>query len=420
MKIIILLIVLFSAANTYTVRAQEHSQELITNGPLTRSSLLDWSNGPKEKLHDIGIGFDASLTNFYQGLVSSDNGNKTWKYSGKGDIYLNFDGHKLGLWKGFSIRLHQEYEYGDDVNTQGDGTSFPVNTAVAFVDGYETSLTFSQIFSENIVFTAGKFNMIDAASRTPLLGGGGVDTFMNTALAAPISGVTPPYLLGGSLSILTDAANYSLFIYDPRNADNSDVIENPFDDGVTFSLSTNIPIELYGLKGFQNLRGVYSTQKSIDARDLPQLGLPPDFREETKRRGPHWYFAYSFQQHLFQDEYNANRGWGLFGEWGLSDGNPNPLKYHIILGLGGNSPIEERSLDRWGVAYFRYHASNSFQNAAKEDLGIGIDNEEGFEVYYNFAMTPWLLISADAQIVNPFYADNDESVFTGLRAQIKF
>jgi porin len=262
--------------------------------------------------------------------------------------------------------------------------------------------------------------MIQAASRTPLIGGGGVNTFMNTGLAAPISGVTPPYLLGGSLSYRTESVNYNFFVYDPRNANTSDVLENPFDDGVTFSLSTNIPITLSGLDGFQNLRGVYSTQKAIDARDLPQLGLPPELRQETRRRGPHWYFAYSFQQFLFQDEHNRNRGWGLFGEWGLSDGNPNPLKYHIILGMGGDSPIQDRSLDRWGLAYFRYHASNSFQNAANEDLGIGIDNEEGFEAFYNLAVFPWLRISADIQVVDPFYSDNDESVFTGIRTQVIF
>jgi len=33
--------------------------------------------------------------------------------------------------------------------------------------------------------SAGKFNMLTLASQTPLIGGGGVDTFMNRAFALP-------------------------------------------------------------------------------------------------------------------------------------------------------------------------------------------------------------------------------------------
>ena len=72
----------------------------------------------------------------------------------------------------------------------------------------------------------------------------------------------------------TEPATVSLFIYHPRSAYDSDVIEDPSDEGVTFSLSTTIPVTIKGLQGFQNLRGVVSTQDGIDLRDVPQLLLP--------------------------------------------------------------------------------------------------------------------------------------------------
>lgn len=262
--------------------------------------------------------------------------------------------------------------------------------------------------------------MLDVASRTPLLGGGGVETFMNTALAAPISGVTPPYLLGAMLSVPTRRATVSLFVHDPRNAQDSDVLEQPFDDGVTFSLSASVPVELCGLRGFQNLRGVYSTQKGIDLRDVPQLQLPPELRDEPRDRDPYWCFSYSFQQFLQHDPTDPTKSWGLFFQWGLSDGNPNPIKWHVFGGLGGNSPIPGRSEDRWGVAYFNYRVSNSLREAARRDLGVGIKYESGVEIFYNLAVTPWFRLTPDPQFIDPLSSDKDDAILAGLRAQLKF
>lgn len=127
------------------------------------------------------------LTQFYQGVVAGE-GDRGWQYGGKGDLIATFDGGKLGLWKGLYITVHQEWLYGEDANYQGDGPLFPVYTALGFsrLGGYEraTSIILTQAFSEQVSVSVGKFNMLDAASKTPLMGGGGLVTFMNTALAA--------------------------------------------------------------------------------------------------------------------------------------------------------------------------------------------------------------------------------------------
>jgi hypothetical protein len=41
--------------------------------------------------------------------------------------------------------------------------------------------------------------MLDAAAKTPLIGGGGINTFQHIGFAAPVSGVTQPYIVGGLL-----------------------------------------------------------------------------------------------------------------------------------------------------------------------------------------------------------------------------
>lgn len=405
------------------VRAQESAQNETADDLLTRPALLDWPGGPRETLREFGIDLDLSLTQFYQG-VTSGKGDKTWQYGGKIDVIATVDAYKLGLWQGLSAKVHQEAIYGDDAIAQGDGTTIPVNTALGFPrygrDDYETSIVISQQFDKKATLSLGKFNMVEAASRTPLVGGGGLDTFMNTALAAPISGVTPPYILGGLLSVRTEPASFGFFVYDPRSAQDSDVIEKPFDDGVTFSLSTTVPIQISGLRGFQNLRGVYSTQEGIDLRDVPQLQLPPELRDETGKQDPYWYFSYSFQQYLHHDDTDPSRGWGLFGEVGISDGNPNPISGHAFVGLGGNSFIPNRAEDRWGIAYFYYKSSDVLRDAARDDLGILFDDEEGVEVYYNLAVTPWFRVTADLQYIDPFPSKRNEVVIAGIRVQTKF
>jgi porin len=130
--------------------------------------LLDGAGGPKEALRAQGIIVDASITQFYQGVVSGD-GDKEWQYGGKGDLIATFDGGKLGVWHGLYVNIHQEWLYGEDANLQCDGSLIPVNAALGFprLGGHErdTSIIVTQNIGERLSISAGKFNMLDAAWR---------------------------------------------------------------------------------------------------------------------------------------------------------------------------------------------------------------------------------------------------------------
>jgi porin len=391
------------------------------NGLSSRSSLLDGPDSAKAGLRVRGINLDASITHFVQGPASGD-GDQDIQSGGKGDIILTLDGKKVGLWQGLYVNMHGEFVYGNDANTQGDGSIIPVNTALAFLqsDGRseELSLIVTQQFDEHTLLTLGKFNMLDAVARTPLIGGGGLDTFLNLGLAAPISGVTPGYLLGGLLSHRNDHASFSLLVYDPRSAQDSDVLNDPFDDGVTLSLSMTVPIQLWGNTSIHGIRGVYSTQDGIDLRDIPQLILPPEAQRELEMQSDYWFYSYSFRHFLFQDENDPSRGWGVFGQFGVSDGNPNPVEWSYLIGVGGNSPVPARSDDRFGIGLFRYSLSNDLVEGLRP--GIQLEDEQGIEAYYNYAVAPWLKVTGNLQVIDPAFSDNKRSVFFGLRTQVKF
>ena len=184
----------------------------------------DWATpimAAQKSLADAGVNLGVYLTGFGQSLTAGD-GSHGIPFGGKADVLLGLDGGRLGLWNGFSVSAHLEQEFGQNANMQGDGSIIPVNTALALplLGGTTTdlSLNVSQKFGNNISVSLGKFNMLDVASATPLIGGGGETTFWNLGLAAPISGVTPAYILGGILSAKTAPATFTLMVYDPRSA----------------------------------------------------------------------------------------------------------------------------------------------------------------------------------------------------------
>jgi porin len=387
----------------------------------TQPSIFDTPGGLKESLRDTGINLDVWVTEFGQGVLAGD-GETGIQWGGKGDILATFDGETLGLWTGLSVFVHQEVIWGEDANNRGDGSIIPVNTALAFPrlggSDDELSISVTQAFGPRATVSVGKFNMLDPASRTPIIGGGGIDTFMNTALAAPISGVTPPYILGAIASYKTDPAIFTLMVYDPRNAQDPDVLRHPFAEGVTTSLSITVPTKVAGRQGFYGARGVYSTKDGLDLASIPQLLLPPESSDIQDKDG-YWYASVNAQQYLWQDADNPAVGWGLFAQAAISDGNPNPFSWSVFGGIGGTGGIPGRDLDRWGIGYFHHRLSNDLKDGL-EELKIRLNDESGLEAFYNLALAPWLRVSADLQWIDPATPDKENAVIGALRTQIKF
>ncbi len=56
------------------------------------------------------------------------------------------------------------------------------------------------------------------------------------ARACNLNAHYPDYLLGGLPTMRTEPVSVSFFLYDPWSTQDSDVIEDPFDEGVSFSV----------------------------------------------------------------------------------------------------------------------------------------------------------------------------------------
>ena len=104
--------------------------------------------------------------------------------------------------------------------------------------------------------------------------------------------------------------------------------------------------------------------------------------------------------------------------FGASDSNPSPLDLFGHLGVGGNSPIPNRSRDNFGAGYYFAGVSNTLQETLLP--AIRLRSENGFEGFYNVAITGWSKVSAHFQFVDPFVVGSKTRGFFSIRWKLTF
>ena len=97
----------------------------------------------------------------------------------------------------------------------------------------------------------------------------------------------------------------------------------------------------------------------------------------------------------------VGRGVGVFARFGASDGNANPLHYFGSLGVGGKGLIPDRPLDQLGIGYYYLAVSSPTLQLPIVGTKSFLRDEWGFEAFYNIALTPWMLVTPDVQVIGP-------------------
>ena len=151
--------------------------------------------------------------------------------------------------------------------------------------------------------------------------------------------------------------------------------------------------------------------------DLKNFLVPPFPPGTPGIKNNRYYFGYSFNQYLYQSKDNPKEGVGLFGQFGISDGNPNNLRSLTLIGLGGMGLVPGRSRDNWGIGCYYLGPSDDLKDSLA--LGDTLQDEQATEIFYNFEMTPWFTVGADVQFINPGLKE-ENAVFTGLRTVVRF
>ena len=379
----------------------------------TRSTLSgDWG-GIRNQLAEKGILFDLRLTQAAQGIVQGgkDTG---WQYAGgRGDINLSLDTQKLGLWPGGFLTVEAEGNFtpADTLRKSINGKTgalMPVNSnqiypATAGDNFNLPALNFTQFLSPYFGLSIGKLATITSTSgdMNDFAHGKGDTQFMNGAMNFnPLMALTVPYSTLGTGALVFPTkdprqAILSFYVLSATGNASTSGFDDLNDDKLTFAGEGRVTTNIFGLTGHQLLGATYSNRKftSIDqsARFIFENGAL-----EGKKGS--WNVYYNFDQFLYEPNKGSGEGIGVFGRFGASDGDPNFMHYFYSLGIGGKGMIPGRGRDRFGLGFYYIDVSNPELQGLFQNTKL-LRDEYGFEAFYNIAITPWLLLTPDIQIV---------------------
>lgn len=387
-------------------------QETTTNEWLTREKLLgDWG-GSRREMESRGVNLRLDFTQFFEWAPEGDD-DRGFDYGGKLDFKVRGDLSNY-VAKGLSATSHVEFRYGDTPLLAG-GTLLPTSGALLFPEAEGehikiSALYGSYLFSPQFVLNFGRFDMVDLYVK-PFTGGEGIDKFMNIAFVAPpMWARTIPPVAEGVIGTFLRGAEPFVTIGLIESTD-----EGFFDNGATVMWDVRLPIHPLELPGQYSVGGEFS---SITATSLDQskYALLPPFDIPLAEEEGAWTLNLTAHQYLAYDE-AAKRGWGAFGMFGVTDGNPNFVDVFAHAGLAGNVPIRGRESDTFGLGYYYSNLSDDLQNTL-EPL-IRIRKEQGFEMFYSFAPTGWSKLTADLQIVDPFLLGSETRLFFSVRWKVE-
>jgi porin len=380
--------------------------------------------GARDVLFNDGIDLRTNVSQFYQGTTSGGL-RQTFPYGLKFDYWVTIEAEKLIGWEGLFINLHGESRFGQSIN-HDVGSLVPANFALEFPKptGSASALTnvqIEQFVSPNLAVFAGKLNAADGVNIHPFLGGNGINRFMNEAFVlSPVYGRTIPYSTpGAGFCYLRDLDPiFTMLVLDSNGRPDTAGISHMFNNGASLFTHLRIPVTPFGLPGHQSLEGAYTSGRFSPLSPDDYIILDQTGNHSTTRSNS-WVATYGFDQFLFVDDEDPTRGWGIFGNISLADQATNPIDWFLNLGAGGASPLPGRTADSFGVGYYYLATSNVLRQTLQPVAPIG-SNEQGFELYYNAAITPWFILTADMQTIEPAQFGARSAFLFGIRARIDF
>lgn len=418
----------------------------------------DWG-GLRDEMAKKGIVLDVDAYWTPQTITSGgrDTGGSNW---GNAIVALTVDTGKLGLWPGGYFKVQTISSFGNNL-LYDSGAMIPANEfwilPTTKPDTGIQELTYTQFFSPQFGLQLGKINSL---APTNQFHGDNRTGFLNTALNFPVALAMVPLSAYGATALYLPSHDITVagMVLDPNGTIMDDSLSNAFSDGVMALLSGDLKIKPFGLPGHQNLTFAWSNKErpsliqdpSNIARSLltaryPRLGNPgPVLVDILEKHAPAlliptqplnmenetWAAVYSFEQYLWQPEGESKRGLGTFFSFGLSDGKANPVKYSYSLGLVGKGIVPGRPYDEFGIGWALTEFSDNFVPYMRDTFNLGLNRESAVEVYYNFAVTPWLSISPSYQYISPAldkvqdgngnFKNLDNTQLLGIRVGLRF
>lgn len=415
----------------------------------TRRALTgDWG-GSRTELANKGVQVDLRWNQQVQSVVSGGRDNGT-AYGGNGDLLVLFDLMRMGVLPGALLKFRAESRYGDSVNADA-GPLLPVNTDAFFplTDTLDepipftiTNLAYIQYFSEQFAVSLGKIDTLDG-DPNEFASGRGESQFMNANFSFnPSLALRLPYSTLGAGVVWLPVKGLEVTSVIMNTADSSTTTGfDKFGDGLTWTSEVHWQYRLGaggdgagGLPGGMNGGFLYSFDQDFTKLGgrlvfAPGQGLSLQTEDDT------WAVYWSGWQYLWAAERDGGggggggggainltdgrpdlKGIGLFARLGTADGDTNPVEWAGSIGLGGRGLIPTRDDDTLGVGYFYA----SFRTDRLISAGVVRDHGQGFEAFYNIAITPAAHLTLDVQAVEGSIEGVDSALVLGMRLGLSF
>lgn len=399
----------------------------------------DWG-GLRTDLARHGFFFDLYSISTYQDVASG--GIKTGTASIQNtQLSINVDTGRAGLWAGgiFHGTLESRYGSSSPQNTFTAGSSVPQYTGLAFPgpffvhDVLPTEYFLLQSLTPKFAVILGKANVLTHADQTFFGNSYKYDfanlnfnknpmalNFYNTSSLAAIGVWTP-----------SQRVTVSAGVYDPNSQANN-LATKAFDRVNIYGI-TIFSYKIGGLPGQSWAQYNWTNKPKIDLTspfgqlspsEVPQavgvlLGTPSSQALPINYKGTSWVTIGNFAQYLFVKDHPAAvaeklgsgqtlRGIGLFGRIGYAPEETNSITRDASVALFANGLSDHRPNDSFGLGIYHNGISQPLKNDFARLTGATatVKNENGLEVFYDFAITPAIrLIPSYQHIWNPFTAE---------------
>jgi len=398
-----------------------------------RDRLTNGWDGKRGEWARKGVQLEMDWVQTLQSIV--DGGRMTdTQYGGSLDYLLHVDLSRMGVVPGAMVKVRAESRYGKSVNSIS-GSILPVS-----FDGFfpltrtpdddifltVTNLTYYQFLSEKFGVFAGKIDMFDS-DPNEFASGRGNTQFMNFNFVFNSALALLPYstLAAGALWLPSENATVTSVLFNTTDSSTSSGFDD-FGDGWSWATEADFQYRLGELPGGQNVGFVYSGDNrffNFNGRFTfaPGEGLIPPTSDST------WALYWSGWQYLHTPEQASGpldlhngepdlRGFGAFWRVGFADTDTNPTKFSASVGVGGRGLIPARENDTFGAGYYYSQVQTTRISGI---LGLE-DHTQGFELFYNLAVTPAAQVTFDIQLIDSVASGLDTAVILGVRVFLDF
>jgi hypothetical protein len=398
----------------------------------------DWG-GARTDLARHGLFFDLYSTSAYQDVTSG--GLKTGSaFIQNTQLSINIDTGRAGLWSGGLLHITLESRDGSSSPQEAFtvGSTVPQYTGLAFPgpffghDVLPTEYFLLQSLTPKFSLLLGKINVLTVCDQTLFANSYKYDfanldfhknpmalNFYNTTTWSAVGVWTPSKKLlvaGGVFDPNSQANNFATKAFDRVNVYGTAIFsykigDLPGQSWTQFNWTNKPKIDLRA--PFGQLPFGTNSQAVVTLLGSPSSqALPINYKSTS------WLTIGNFSQYLFVKDYSGTiaeklgsgqplRGIGVLGRIGYAPEETNTITRDASAELFANGLFDPRPNDSFGLGIYHNGIGRPFKDDIARLTGAtaSVKNEEGLEVFYDFAITPAIRVIPSYQhIWNPLTA----------------